>query len=38
MKITIQIKTMILILDILEKILVFLAGLVIGYYEGIRRK
>jgi hypothetical protein len=38
MKITIQIDTVILILDIFEKMFVFLVGMVIGYYEGIRRK
>jgi hypothetical protein len=38
MEITIQIKTIILILDILEMTIVFLIGVVLGYHEGIRRK
>ena len=38
MEVTIQINTMILILDILETIIVFLVGVGLGYYEGLRRK
>ena len=38
MTIAIQIKTMILILDIFETIIAFLVGAVLGYYEGIKRK
>lgn len=38
MEITIQIKTMILILDILKMIIVFLVGVALGYHEGIRSK
>ena len=38
MEIAIQINTLILILDILEIIIVFLVGVVLGYHEGIRRK
>jgi hypothetical protein len=36
--IEIQIKTIILILDIFKTIFVFLVGVILGYYEGIRRK
>lgn len=36
--IEIQIKTIILILDIFKTIFVFLLGVVLGYYEGTRRK
>lgn len=36
--IQIQIKTLILILDIFKTIIVFLVGAVLGYYEGTRRK
>ena len=34
MKIIIQIKTMILILDIFKTILVLLVGMILGYYKG----
>ena len=38
MEITIQINTMTLILDVIEMIIVFLVGVGLGYYEGIKRK
>jgi len=38
MEITITIKTVILIIDIFKTIFALLIGVIIGYYEGIRRK
>lgn len=38
MEITIKIDTIILFIDIFKTIIVLLIGMIIGYYEGIRRK